>query len=72
MLEAFTQEQIQRIAPLEYERWLREHQSMGWRRGDLYERVPVPHDADEMSYRAALREQMRCRCRYYAYRFPLG
>ncbi len=60
MLEAFTQEQIQRIAPLEYERWLREHQSMGWRRGDLYERVPVPHDADEMSYRAALREQMRC------------
>ena len=60
MLEAFTQEQIQRIAPLEYERWLREHQSMGWRRGDLYERVPVPRDADEMSYRAALREQMRC------------
>ena len=60
MLEAFTQEQIQRIAPLEYERWLREHQSMGWRRGDLYERVPVPRDANEMSYRAALREQMRC------------
>ena len=60
MLEAFTQEQIQRIAPLEYERWLREHQSMGWRMGDLYERVPVPRDADEMSYRAALREQMRC------------
>ena len=60
MLEAFTQEQIRRIAPLEYERWLREHQSMGWRRGDLYERVPVPRDANEMSYRAALREQMRC------------
>ena len=60
MLEAFTQEQILRIAPLEYERWLREHQSMGWRMGDLYERVPVPRGADEMSYRAALREQMRC------------
>ena len=60
MLEAFTQEQIRRIAPLEYERWLREHQSMGWRMGDLYERVPVPRGADEMSYRAALREQMRC------------
>ena len=60
MLEAFTQEQIRRIAPLEYERWLREHQSMGWRMGDLYERVPVPRGADEMSYRATLREQMRC------------
>lgn len=60
MLEAFTQEQIHRIAPLEYERWLREHQSMGWRMGDLYERVPVPRDIDEKSYRAALREQMRC------------
>ena len=60
MLEEFTPEQILRIAPLEHERWLREHQSMGWRCGDLYERVPVPQDADERSYRAALREQMRC------------
>ena len=33
---------------------------MGWKSGDLYERVPVPQDADERSYRAALREQMRC------------
>ena len=33
---------------------------MGWRMGDLYEHVPVPRDADEKSYRAALREQMRC------------
>lgn len=60
MLEAFTPEQIRRIAPLEYERWLRAHQSMGWRYGDLYQVVPVPRDADEKSYRAALREQMRC------------
>ena len=60
MLEEFTPEQIQRIAPLEYERWLREHQSMGWRSGDLYEHVPVPRDADESSFRAALREQTRC------------
>lgn len=52
--------QIERIAPLEYERWLREHQAMGWRSGDLYERVPVPRDADKESYRAALREQTRC------------
>ena len=60
MLEEFTPEQIRRIAPLEHERWLREHQSMGWRNGDLYEHVPVPSDADEKSYRAALREQTRC------------
>lgn len=53
-------DQIQCIAPLEYERWLREHQSMGWRNGDLYEQLPVPHDADEKSYRAAVREQTRC------------
>ena len=33
---------------------------MGWRNGDLYERIPVPHGADEKSYRAALREQTRC------------
>ena len=60
MLEAFTPEQILRLAPLERDRWLREHQSMGWINGDLYERVPVPRDADEKSYRSALREQMRC------------
>ena len=60
MLEAFTPTQIDRIAPLEYERWLQEHQAMGWRNGDLYERVPVPQGADEQSYRAALREQTRC------------
>jgi hypothetical protein len=60
MLEEFTPEQIRRIAPLEHERWLREHQAMGWRSGDLYELVPVPSDADEKSYRAALREQTRC------------
>ena len=60
MLEAFTPQQIERIAPLEYERWLREHQAMGWRNGDLYERVPVPQGAGEKSYRTALREQTRC------------
>ncbi len=60
MLEEFTPEQIQCIAPLEYERWLREHQSMGWISGDLYEHVPVPRDVDEKSFRAALCEQTRC------------
>ena len=60
MLEEFTPEQILRFAPLEHERWLREHQSMGWKSGDLYEHVPVPPEADEKSYRSALREQTRC------------
>ena len=60
MLEAFTPEQIRRIAPLEYERWLREHQAMGWRSGDFYDLAPVPRDVGEKSYRAALREQTRC------------
>ena len=60
MLEEFTLEQLLRFAPLEHERWMREHQSMGWRCGDLYGNVPVPRGADEMSYRAALREQTRC------------
>ena len=60
MLEEFTPEQVLLFAPLEHERWLREHQSMGWRSGDLYEHVPVPRDTDEKSYRAALREQTRC------------
>lgn len=55
-----TFEQILRLAPLEHERWLREHQSMGWKNGDLYEHVPLPLDADEKSYRAAQREQTRC------------
>ena len=57
MLEAFTPEQIRRIAPLEYERWLREHQAMGWRSGDFYDLAPVPRDVGEKSYRAALREE---------------
>ena len=60
MLEAFTPEQILRFAPLEHERWLREHRSMGWRNGDFYERVPAPPGADEKTFRAALREQTRC------------
>ena len=60
MLEAFTPEQILRFAPLEHERWLREHQSMGWRNGDFYERMPAPPGADEKTFRAALREQTRC------------
>ena len=60
MVEAFSPEEIENIAPLEHERWVREHQSMGWSCNDFYEHVPVPQDIDEKEYRAALREQTRC------------
>ena len=60
MLEAFSPEEIACIAPMEHERWVREHQSMGWRCDDFYEHVPVPQDICEQAYRIALREQTRC------------
>ena len=49
MLEAFTPEQILRFAPLEHERWLREHRSMGWRNGDLYDVSGSAAGADALS-----------------------
>ncbi len=60
MLEAFSPEEIECIAPMEHERWVREHQSMGWSHGDFYEQVPVPRGVCEKEYRSALREQARC------------
>ncbi len=49
------------FAPLEHERWIREHQAMGWRHGRAYESLPldVPKEL-EAAERAALREQLRC------------
>ena len=49
------------FAPLEHERWVREHQAMGWRYGTAYETLPldVPNE-EEKAARAALREQLRC------------
>ena len=61
MLTEFTPEQIRIIGPMEHERWVREHQTMGWRFGDAYEHVPVPAGIDnERAWRKMLREQMRC------------
>ena len=45
---------------MEHERWVRERQAMGWRCGDLYQRVPAPDSVDERTWRKMLREQMRC------------
>ena len=49
------------FAPMEHERWVREHQAMGWRYGLDYETLPldVPPER-EAAERAALREQLRC------------
>lgn len=60
VLKEFTTEQIDRVGPMEYERWVLFHKSMGWSEGDLYEKVPVPDGVDEKAYRLMLREQMRC------------
>lgn len=60
MVEAFSPEEIEYIAPMEHERWVREHQSMGWSCDDFYEHVPIPRNMREKEYRAALREQTRC------------
>ena len=58
MVTAFTPEQALQIAPLEHERWVREHQGMGWRCGTAYETLPLPED--NRKARRALREQLRC------------
>ena len=49
------------FAPMEHERWVLEHQAMGWRYGTAYETLPlnVPKEAEKAA-RAALREQLRC------------
>ena len=60
MLLEFTPDQIEILAPMEHERWVREHQLMGWRRADTYEHLPVPEGVDEDDFREMLREQMRC------------
>lgn len=49
------------FAPMEHERWVREHQAMGWRYGTAYETLPlVTSEGEEKAARAALREQLRC------------
>ena len=61
MVTEFTQQQAAVFAPMEHERWVRDHQMMGWVYGKDYETVPLFCDpAEEKKLRAALREQMRC------------
>ncbi len=69
MLTSFTQEELDLIAPMEHERWVREHISMGWSYGEEYEdedldvshpeKFGLAESLTEKETRAALREQMR-------------
>ena len=64
MTTEFTEEQIKVFAPMEHARWIREHISMGWKYGTLYETVELPEKmirkyGDEKKARKALREQLR-------------
>lgn len=64
MITSFTEKQMKVFAPMEHERWIREHISMGWISGNLYETAKLPDEflkrhGDEITARKALREQLR-------------
>ncbi len=62
MVTAFKPEQVGVFAPMEHERWIREHDAMGWEYGDMYETVPLDDDIspeNEKEERRAIRERMR-------------
>lgn len=64
MITSFTEKQMKVFAPMEHERWIREHISMGWISGNLYETAKLPAEflkrhGDEITARKALREQLR-------------
>ena len=64
MISEFTSEQTEVFAPMEHERWIREHEAMGWKKGDLYETLPLDETmieryGNEKKVRKALREQFR-------------
>ncbi len=60
MVDGFTPAHAAIFAPMEHERWVREHIAMGWRKGEEYEELtknlPEP---ERKAARAALREQLR-------------
>ena len=60
MVTRFTPNQAAIFAPMEHERWVREHIAMGWRHGDEYEGLPLEVSGEaERQARKALREQLR-------------
>ena len=60
MLPEFTDEMVAAFAPMEHERWVKDHRIMGWTAGNDYETVnPGKETADEDTERKNLRERMR-------------
>lgn len=64
MLTAFTEQQVDIIAPMEHERWMNEKADMAWQPGSLYQtisldKVPFAASYNEKSVRKMLREQFR-------------
>lgn len=64
IIKSFTISQIKVFAPMEHGRWVREHISMSWKEGNLYNSVELPEAmvrqfGDEKTARKALREQFR-------------
>ena len=60
MVTRFTPAQAAVFAPMEHERWVREHIAMGWRCGDEYEELAkAAPEAERKRACAALREQLR-------------
>ncbi len=64
MVTEFTPEHAAVFAPMEHERWVREHISMGWVEGNDYEEVLKDRkdltEKEKKDLAGTLREQMRC------------
>lgn len=62
MVQKFSDRQTAVFAPLEHQRWIREHHEMGWSYGELYEKVDLPDELDKEAQRKRrkdYREQTR-------------
>ena len=60
MVTEFTPRDAAEFAPMEHERWIREHHAMGWRYGNDYETLTLDLPEElQAAERKALREQMR-------------
>ena len=60
MVTEFTDEDMQKIGPMEHGRWVREHWAMGWGAGDPMDGEKIPEDKNEKEKMSKLmREQKR-------------